>query len=966
MKKIISILLALVMALSLLPTAVFAIDTDDMPVDTTVVANKGEVAPDGENDAQPATKVETVNTGEEISVYTNPDEANGIAPLTNEGSTVNVAKVNGTEYATLAEAIEAAKSGDTVTLLTNIRLTETLTITKDIILDISGRTLTVAASGDGIVVSNAELTLANNGDAGKYIFECSAGNSDGIYLYNTEDGKTSVLNLNSNIEILVTSTVNSAIHAFCEKGNAIVNINAGKITASGSGKQFKAIHIDQNATLNMNGGELDLNIDFDSYSDNNDVVGVLIWGSNGKQENCSVNIKNGTFKVGGRNAFAQVVQVGMSNGYSKNCNVNISGGNVVLNPTENGTGYIYATYKTSYATATISGGNVSGNVTALVIPYITVSEITNDGLTVSGGTFSTAVDEKYLAEDAAVKVNTDGTHTIMTKPVEVWTGYTGTKVASYATIAEAANNLGKNKWIVVAKDYTLTENFTIPEGVFLDIAGGATLTVAEGVTLTVAANAKRLGIRTGAALINHGTILICGTSNANGYVMVQSGSTFDINTLSVPEGYFLSSNGSNYYVTENSKAFFEITYSDGKTKKIGRDDSWDGAAKVTLLQNITDFAKSFVSIDNLAKIFVLDLGGYTMSGKADASTQVLSISVPMTIQNGTIKYLSSNKGYGALTTSANVTIASNATIDGGVGYAIYTDGYGHTLTVNGTVQCNGSYAITGNGSDELKGNKIDVSICSITVNRGAKISAPNGIAIYHPELGTVTVNGGSISGHTGIEMCAGKLIVNGGTITSTGDNYDATGSQNAILDGAAISLINRNYPGGIPSAELKGGTIKATGKNALAVKAYDYSNDTVAKWTDVRKYVEITGGTYSNDVTEYADSGYIVRVDGTAAYTVVRDSRLTEGTYTAEPKSVANGYLVIDNEDGTWTVQRAPEKHPVRRYPANNSGTGTGAATDTDKTVKSSDTGDMGVALYAVTALLSVTGMAWVGRKRGN
>ena len=584
------------------------------------------------------------------------------------------------------------------------------------------------------------------------------------------------------------------------------------------------------------------------------------------------------------------------------------------------------------------------------------------------GTFvgaKSAVDAA-IASGCDVVTNEDGTHTIMTKPVEVWTGNItasgSTRVGSYATLADAAAKLGENKWIFITSDYILTKDFSIPAGVTLDVASDATLTIPAGVTLTVSANAVRLGVRIDAEVVNNGTILILGKSPSEGKVTLLGNGKLDITTLSVPDGHYLAQSGSSYYA---GKAVFEITYNDGTTRQVDKELSaafLNNAKKVKLLENISDSTYSFSSTDKLADNFIFDLGGHTLSGKNSATT-VLSANVPMTIQNGTVKYVGpESNNAGAIATSADVIIASNAIIDGGNGYAIWTDGYGHTLTVNGTVKSDGSYTITGNGSEN--GNLI--ADCSITVNRGAKISAPNGIAIYHPELGTVTVNGGSISGHTGIEMCAGKLIVNGGTITSTGDNYDATGSQNAILDGAAISLINRNYPGGIPSAELKGGTIKATGKNALAVKAYDYSNDTVAKWTDVRKYVEITGGTYSNDVTEYADSGYIVRVDGTAAYTVVRDSRLTEGTYTAEPKSVANGYLVIDNEDGTWTVQRAPEKHPVRRYPANNSGTGTGAATDTDKTVKSSDTGDMGVALYAVTALLSVTGMAWVGRKRGN
>ena len=58
--------------------------------------------------------------------------------------------------------------------------------------------------------------------------------------------------------------------------------------------------------------------------------------------------------------------------------------------------------------------------------------------------------------------------------------------------------------------------------------------------------------------------------------------------------------------------------------------------------------------------------------------------------------------------------------------------------------------------------------------------------------------------------------------------------------------------------------------------------------------------------------------------------------------------------------ERPDSGHTTRRYPA-----GGTANTAADKTVKSSDTGDMGVALYAVAVLLSVSGMAWAGKKRG-
>ena len=196
----------------------------------------------------------------------------------------------------LAAAIQSAAAGDTVRLGADITLTNTLTVEKDITLDLGGNTLTVGTSGDGIAVVNAALTLTNTGSTGKYVFNCSASGSDGIYVNNTDANTTSTLNINSDVEIHVNSSVNSAIHAFAPSGEAVVNMNAGHIVATGSGKQFHAIHADQNSTINVNGGEFDLSVDFDSYSENNDVVGVSIYGSGGKQENIAVNIKNGTLR----------------------------------------------------------------------------------------------------------------------------------------------------------------------------------------------------------------------------------------------------------------------------------------------------------------------------------------------------------------------------------------------------------------------------------------------------------------------------------------------------------------------------------------------------------------------------------------------------------------------------------------------------------------------------------------------
>lgn len=83
--------------------------------------------------------------------------------------------------------------------------------------------------------------------------------------------------------------------------------------------------------------------------------------------------------------------------------------------------------------------------------------------------------------------------------------------------------------------------------------------------------------------------------------------------------------------------------------------------------------------------------------------------------------------------------------------------------------------------------------------------------------------------------------------------------------------------------------------------------------------IGVTGGTFSVDVTDY----------------------------------MADGYKMVPNGDGTYTVKK------IVHYYYN-------PTTDTkvDETKGSPKTFDAGVGIYAVTAVLSVTGMAWVGKKR--
>jgi hypothetical protein len=593
--------------------------------------------------------------------------------------------------------------------------------------------------------------------------------------------------------------------------------------------------------------------------------------------------------------------------------------------------------RSSFAKVTLEGGTYTQQITNTADPHFDLIYVERGNVYVKGGTYKgftpdwtlNCKDDYYQSKEANIEVtggtfvgfdpannkaegeNTnfvpagyvstkgaDGNYTVEEyKPVEVWTGYSGAKVASYATVAEAAEKLDGNKWIVIGKDYTLTEDFTIGgenlDNLYLDVAEGATLTVAEGVTLTVAANAKRLGVRDGATLVNKGTIVVCGSSTSNGFAMLYG--TFTGNELTVPEGCFLDNNGKNFFATANENAVYEITFGDGTVKKTADSTNIKGGnvKQIKLLKDVTNGGWTLDSSSVGAEV-VLDLNGHTISyNGANRYYATLNVYTKVTIKNGTVKYEGSKRGAIDLVGQGDLTIERDVTIDGGDGFAIFTSGTSK-LTVNGKVTANGNYAIAGNGSKDAGGY---IDSCDIIVNGGAVISASKGIAIYHPEKGTVTINGGTITGHTGIEMCAGQLVVNGGSITSNGDNMDATGSQNAILDGAAISIINRNYPGGVPTAVIKGGTFAANGKDAQTVKAYDYTGDKVAEWTAAGDNVNISGGTFSSIPTNMGvlcADGYKTVYDAYAdMYNVVKqDAKITVGKRLSIGNDLTITYLV--------------------------------------------------------------------------
>ena len=81
-----------------------------------------------------------------------------------------VAIVNGTYYADFAAAMAAAEAGDTITLVADIALSETITNTKKVTLDLNGKTITGTDNATGsfsLITNKGELTIKDSVGNGK-------------------------------------------------------------------------------------------------------------------------------------------------------------------------------------------------------------------------------------------------------------------------------------------------------------------------------------------------------------------------------------------------------------------------------------------------------------------------------------------------------------------------------------------------------------------------------------------------------------------------------------------------------------------------------------------------------------------------------------------------------------------------------------------------------------------------------
>ena len=270
--------------------------------------------------------------------------------------------------AALEEINNAENPGEPITIALGDDFTYTeqpLTVSNggDVTIDLNGNNLGITnQNSDGIVVEGgATVKLTNSGDEGKFTFTTENISNDAIYIHNTEDGKKSELII-EDVEVEIdTGSAYGYIHAYAENGTSEITMaKDAEITVKGSNRQIAAIIADSGSVINMMTGEINVNVEYTSFSQNNDAVGIVLMANNGRETAPVLNFGgDAVINVNSKNAFAQGIQVGQA--YSSFVPVvNMTGGKINVG----GEGYGAAITASSYADINVTGGLITVNVTS--------------------------------------------------------------------------------------------------------------------------------------------------------------------------------------------------------------------------------------------------------------------------------------------------------------------------------------------------------------------------------------------------------------------------------------------------------------------------------------------------------------------------------------------------------------------------------------------------------------------------
>ena len=289
-----------------------------------------------------------------------------------------------------------------------------------------------------------------------------------------------------------------------------------------------------------------------------------------------------------------------------------------------------------------------------------------------------------------------------------------------------------------------------------------------------------------------------------------------------------------------------------------------------------------------------------------------------------------NNGYYCIANFENIKF-EGLTITGRVDF----DGYEQSCryTVNGISFVNCTFPGNDSKTDRairIAGSTDSLALTNLTVTGCTFRNCKGGVLAF-------SVNGAEIKNNT-FENIAGKAIEIGSNINPVSGNITIKENYIKNTDDRAIRLGTFNT--GASLVVENNVMVNAKDENGEMFKA-EGKPDTIS---------------LENNYWGGADAATAVNTNG--GVTVPTKTGIAGGTFTVDVTDyMADGMVTVKNADGSYSVV----EKPAPRYYYNSTTT-----TDTkkDESKSSPKTFDAGVGIYAVSALLSVTGMAYVGKRK--
>ena len=775
-----------------------------------------------------------------------------------ELATAFAAKIGDMHYTTFAEAYNAAKAGETVTLIRDVELANTLKVVagKDITLDLNGKVISgTCNAGQTTLIhinNGAKLTVKDSSTAqtGKITFAKGTSNVGWtIYLEGKLDLASGIIELtgdNWNIGYAVDVRPNAWGAGYTEP--TVFTMNGGKIVSSDGAVRVASSSADGytniSASFVMNGGAIEAAWD-----------GVFV-----QQSNAIYDVLNFTMNGGSIASALNPIRVygGEPTGYvnGEDCiNITLNGGALEYTGTEQRTWLIENVLRV--------GGGMAAE-TLLANGDVTVSETVKANLT--------------LAEGYEFVNNSDGTYKVqeIARASVAYRAYINDSASREAIQIDLANVLTRESLVIELYDANgnLLTTTSLKAGASKANALTANVVLwgsASGSWDTVI-NAEKLTVANAPAVIKlyADGVLVDTYENAFG-----AGTNVDETAkyLALDCVYKEAMIGETYYATL-AEAF----------------NAANAGETITLIEDIT-LTESITVADD--KVVTLDINGKVVS-MADAS----NAGCYMIKNYGSLTIIDS-VGTGKLTfnsTTPSANFSYSTSTIGNAGNLVVESGIIENTTVGGA-----SYAI-----DTIWYNK-DVSI---TIN-GGTITA-NKIAVRQVPFSTtyknvVTVNGGTLTGATaGLQTFntsspanLAEVNIKGGTFNGTYAFYTSYTSANGSA-GTTINISDGVFNGYV---YLYNGIAGGSAMNITVTDGqfnggyYAYTYDVNGNEVGIPS---VQGGTFAQDVTNYCANGFVCVKNENGTYGVHEAAAIVAVVYDGDANTIAT----IEGTDFTKVLEK--------------------------------------------------------------